>query len=353
MITKSIEQVLFLFNDNLHIELELLGRAFLDILSMPEIKERDIFLASFLSFLMYRQNKDEIKECISIIIKFEQITFVPHHLKQKVMGLCGSGKKGIKTINISTPSAIIASSCGVNIIKPGSQSTSSRTGSADFFTILGVKNIPNITIEDMLKEFSFAFISIENTLAKFDSVYGHRFYVPTVLGFALAAISIPIICDKIVYGLSHSQQKLSYDLLKEICLTDPTILSTKVKNGIFVDEAAYGEILITNNKGQSSINPQDFINNWSSYSINDFQEKMTSEENVLTAIRAIKGKGVKPIQDLYALNSAIYLKEMDIVSSLKEGFRISLDAIQSGHAYDHLRKIVKLFGGNLIEIERT
>lgn len=352
MITKNIEQVLFLFNVNLCIELELLGRAFLDILCMPEVKEREIFLASFLSFLMCRQNKDEIKKCISVIIEFEQITFIPHHLEQQVMGLCGSGKKGVKTINISTPSAIIASSCGAKIVKPGSQSTSSRTGSADFFSILGIKKIPDIYVEDMLKECSFAFINIENKLAKFDSVYGHRFYVPTVLGFVLSAISIPIICDKIVYGLSHPQQKLSYDLLREICLTEPTVVSTKIQEGLFIDEVVCGDVFITNNKGQLLIRPQNFINNWACCTMSDFKERMTLEENVLTAVQAIKGKGLKSIQDLYALNSAIYLKEMGLVSSLEEGVIISNDAIQSGHAYDHFRRIVKLLNGNIQKIER-
>ena len=38
--------------------------------------------------------------------------------KYPVISLSGSGKKGIKTINISTASAIVVVSLGANILKP-------------------------------------------------------------------------------------------------------------------------------------------------------------------------------------------------------------------------------------------
>lgn len=352
MITKNIEKALLLFNVNLPINFELLENAFYDIITMPEVKERDIFLASFLSFLMDRQNKEEIKSCISAICKLENLD-MPIHLQTKnVMALCGSGKKGIKTINISTPSAIIASSLGTNIIKPGSKSTSSRTGSADFFSVIGVQSLPNVNIDDMLKEVSFSFISIEDSLKTFDKVYGHRFYIPTVLGFVLSALSLPVQCDKIIYGLAHPNQDLSYNLIQDICKTPPVIVTTTIQDSIYLDEIAYGQIVIRNHLGQNIEDPSHFIPGWNNYSIQNLAEQSTSEDNVYIAVKALKGKAISAIEDIYSLNSALYLKEMGIVSSLEDGYQDSKKAIKSGHAYDHFRKVLKLLGGNLSQIER-
>lgn len=60
-----------------------------------------------------------------------------------LVGVASSGKKGIKTINITSTSCFVAASCGANIAKACSHSTSSKTGSSDFLDICGIDiNIP-------------------------------------------------------------------------------------------------------------------------------------------------------------------------------------------------------------------
>lgn len=51
---------------------------------------------------------------------------------EKLIGVASSGKKGIKTINITSTACFVAAACGANIVKACSHSTSSKTGSSDF-----------------------------------------------------------------------------------------------------------------------------------------------------------------------------------------------------------------------------
>ena len=86
---------------------------------------------------LLRAKTETPDELMGLVTALQQ-NMIPVHTPHKTLDIVGTGGDGVNTVNISTGSALLAASCGVNIIKHGNRAVSSMAGSADVLEALGI-----------------------------------------------------------------------------------------------------------------------------------------------------------------------------------------------------------------------
>lgn len=269
-----------------------------------------------------------------------------------LIGCAGSGKKGIKTFNISTPATIIAACCGAYIAKASSASTSSITGSSDFLSIIGVNiNIPYEEKVNILKEKHIAFFSIENTTPKFAKLYEGTFYAPHAMSFALAGLSFPIKIDALVYGLAHPNITLSLDVLASNGFKDAVVYSSTEDGIHFIDEIGVSgfcnfiECKGGNKEAKRTIKVAEEVPIESQYTIKDIMPMKTPLDNVCIALKALQNTAHEAYVDAICINAGLFLYMARKTDCLASGYKMAKESVKSGRVFNFLLDIVRAYGG--------
>lgn len=275
-----------------------------------------------------------------------------------LVGVSSSGKKGIKTINITSTSCFVAAACGANIAKACSHSTSSKTGSSDFLDICGIDiNIPLEKKNEILNKYHISFFSIEDTTPKFAEVYGGVFYAPHAMSFGLAGLSFPVEIDSLAYGVAHPNVKLSAEVYKKFRIKNALVYSCTYDGIHYLDELIpNGFINLTRIKNSHvektiSANIKDALSLDNSFSVNSIKEKEDKINNVLASLKILKGQGSLAEIDTICINASIFILLANKVKSLKDGYIMAKEALESGKVWDLFLKVVDLYGGNSMSLE--
>ena len=357
---QSILKFLYLMNSDYNISDELILDVYSEILNIKDKKKSNIFLSTLFTYLIL--NKKNSKLIIKLLREsFKNDNFIPFqeniniNKKFPIISLSGSGKKGIKTINISTTSAIVAVSLGANIIKPCSIATSSMTGSYDFFEMIGINTDLNISeTKNLLEKTGFGIFPIEKIIPKFDSVYGDVFYAPNILSYGLAALICPLKPDIVLYGLASNDIEISGEILKDYGINNYRIVSSKFNKIYYIDELnVFGSTYILDScKSKVEVFNFEKILNLPKYSPVDIKQSNNKLENVKIALKILQGKDNSAYTDIISLNAGNILQLSGIASNIEEGYQMAKDKIKTGQCIQYLEDIIISSNGNINKLKK-
>ena len=271
------------------------------------------------------------------------------HAPDMVIDTCGAGGTGSRLFNVSTTAAIVAAACNVPVAKHGNKAVTSRSGSSDVLSELGV-------VVDASPEAQAACLAGAGLCFCFaprhHPAMANVVHVRQTLGFAtifnlmgpltnpagarrqLAGVPRPALVDKML----HVLVRLGSLRTIVVCGTDP-------QEGFLCELSIGGPSRVGMFDGRESrsfdLEPRDV--GLKTTSMQSCRVNSAKESAVLVKeVRA--GKKGAP-RDLVLLNSGAALWVGQRAESLREGIRLAAQAIDSGRAAHTLDLLVTISHG--------
>ncbi len=312
----------------------------------------DVFVSAFLMALILNgEDLEELKAVIEIIrgssIPINPVSDLP------IIDNCGTGGDFLNTFNISTTSAVIASSCKkIAVAKHGNKSSSSLSGSADLFEYIGHR-LDNGDILSIVK-------SIENYGLGF--LYAPQFhpglrYVSKIrkeLGIRTIFNKVGPLCNpcRNLYGqvigvadpalltiipgiipilsLQRAMIVRSHDGMDELSTTSRnTIIHVTFQDGKYIVQ---NELLDPVSLGLPRSSIQEIT-------VRDRMESINESLRIIYGIQSNKSK-----ENIVLLNSAAALMVGGDIESLSDAISIARDSLNEGRPQKLLETIIKNSG---------
>ena len=261
-----------------------------------------------------------------------------------VVDTCGTGGDGAHTFNISTTAALVVAGAGIIVAKHGNRSISSKSGSADVLTALGVTiDLAPDRVSDCIEEVGIGFLfapryhgamkhcadlrqemgirTLLNVLGPLTNPAGAAHQVMGVYDATLTEILGRV---QLELGSQHCFIIHGMDGLDEITLSD----RTKVSEG---KKGVVSSYFITPEEFDVRRAPR-----------KEFKGG-TPEDNARILREILYGrKG--PKRDIVCLNAAPAMVIGQKAKTLKEGYHLAQRAIDSGAAAEKLERLIAFTG---------
>ena len=255
--------------------------------------------------------------------------------------IVGTGGDGKGSFNISSMSALVASSCGQVMAKHGNRAVSSKSGAADFFEALGINIMakPEKTAE-LIKKTGFGFLMapVYHSAMRFAAPIRKALGIKTIFN-VLGPLLNPANAEYEVLGV------YSKDLLKDYAHAAKSLGAKRVM--VVNSEDGYDEISPCAKTHVYQIdekgNENQYVIDPASFGISDADENElyggNGSDNAKLAMEVLNGAGRRTIRYAVGLNAAAVLYLGGKARTLKDGYNMALEAIDSGKTLAKLKEI--------------
>lgn len=268
------------------------------------------------------------------------------HIAPKVpvyVDLVGTGGDGTFTFNVSTTAAFVTAGAGLPVAKHGNRSISSKSGAGDVLEALGVNIMAApIQVEKCVEEAGLGFMFAQNfnKSMKFVGQARKEMGIRSVFN-VLGPLANPSDAKNMVVGVyDPSLTSLLAEAMNRLGVTRAFVVS---------GEDSMDEITLTGKTTVSEIKDGKVV----TYEITPEQFGMKragllelqggdESENAQITKRILKGQETGAKRDIVLLNAGATLYVGGKVKSIEEGIAMAKEAIDSGRAYEVLKKLVEL-----------
>ena len=259
---------------------------------------------------------------------------------EDLVDTCGTGGDGSKTFNVSTASAIVAASAGVNIAKHGNRSVSSKSGSADVLEALGVRlDLEPEQVAKCVQDIGigFMFAPMHHSSMKHAAVPRKELAVRTLFNL-LGPLTNPAGAKRQVMGVfDNAWLEPIAQVLKS--LGAQKALVVHADDGL--DElsiSAASQVCELNNGSVKTyqITPEDMGLTRSTLDEIQVQDVIQSASMIKEVLAGKPGAAA----DIVALNAGAAIYVADKADSLELGVALAQDRIISGAAKEKLDQLI-------------
>lgn len=290
-------------------------------------------------FLMALRARGETPEEIAAAANAMRDKALKVEAPQDAIDTCGTGGDGAGTYNISTAAALIVAGCGVPVAKHGNRAASSKSGSSEVLTALGVNlDIPPAQISRCIKEAGVGYMHA----ALHHQAVGHAATARKALGVRtmfnlLGPLSNPagaqrqlmgVFARDLIRPIAEVMPRLGVkaawvvhggDGLDELTTTGPTYVAA-LKDG------AISEFEVTpEDAGLSRANAEDLTGGDPQHNADALKRLLDGEKG--------------PYRDIAVLNAAAALIVAGKADDLKTGASMAEAAIDDGKAANALGRL--------------
>lgn len=306
------------------------------------IMEGEATAAQTGGFLMALRTRGEVVDEFAAAAAVMRAKCKPVKAPEGAMDIVGTGGDGKSTLNISTATAIVTAGAGVVVAKHGNRNLSSKSGTADALSELGVNiMVGSEVVEKAIREAGIGFMMAPMHHPAIKHVMPARIELGTRTIFnILGPLTNPAGVKRQLTGaFSRAMIRPMAETLLELGSEKAWLVhGSDGTDEISICGATWVAVLEHGKVTDTEIGPED-----AGLPIHPFSSIRggTPAENA-AALRALLDGEISAYRDAVLLNTAAALVVADKASGLEQGVEMAKQSIDSGAAKEKLQKLADI-----------